>query len=203
MTILTSTTSITRIIKRASGNPSYEWANTYETALISGPGSISDIQNFLLALKQAEVDMHTSNVEFVRAIYSTWAPDSEPYDPSSFLVLDLGLEAGGRIAADDVLPRNFALHAKRSALTRPLRKVVLSWSVRRGGSNNQLDLGSNPRSCSGGGIFKPVSRFVWGVEGCRCGNGGRGVNTSSNLSNWSYPKHPCYYGVDSKRGEHC
>lgn len=75
-----------RVYKQLTANPAVSWANTYEFRA----GSTTTNAELLLAVIRAvafESELHLTDVQFTRAILSTWVPDGEPYDPTTFVSL--------------------------------------------------------------------------------------------------------------------
>lgn len=104
---------IIRTFKRAVGNPSYEWVNTYE-CFVTVPGDATQWATIATAFYVAEAEVHTENVEYTKVTISSWEPDSVPYNPNSFLVLDVPLYPGQLTLTSDPEPRNMTLSVKRS-----------------------------------------------------------------------------------------
>jgi len=73
-----------RVIKSHTSNPDRKWANTYEFKALAG-GDEGDLLAVGLTLVAFESGMAYPYVKFERLTISTWAPDSVPYDPESFI----------------------------------------------------------------------------------------------------------------------
>jgi len=79
---------ILRIVKYLATNPDNKWVNSYEfTALADG--TTTELLALAGDFVQFEAAIHDDGVKFDRAIVSTWAPDSVPYDPTAFLTVPL------------------------------------------------------------------------------------------------------------------
>lgn len=103
------------IVKRAIGNPSYPWRNTYEIN-VTAPIDTVGAANIASAIMTAEANFHGENVEYVKAVMSSWEPEApgELYDPETFVVVPaVGLY--GQVNLDDPLPRNITLLVRRAA----------------------------------------------------------------------------------------
>ena len=109
---------IIRTFKVATGNPSYEWGNTYE-AHLEGGAEAEAFVTALQAILTAEAAVHVDAVRFTRATASTWVADSTPYDPESFIVVDAPADLTGALdlAEGEYLPRNICLNVRRSVPT--------------------------------------------------------------------------------------
>jgi hypothetical protein len=85
-----------RIIKYHALNPDRKWASTYEFNAI-GTGSEDELLALGVALVSFEAAFHRDTILFDRLLISTWAPDSKPYNPSTFI--SSGLSAVGLVGA--------------------------------------------------------------------------------------------------------
>ena len=100
-----------RMYKRYSG---FTWANTYEVqAQQTFPSSFFALRNMVEALANLEAVIHLQGVILDRGVVSTYAPDSEPYNPDSFVTFSLGLTAG-RPVVGEVLPLEMCLYVRRN-----------------------------------------------------------------------------------------
>lgn len=63
------------------------WTNTYE--IISGGTNPTELVAVGDALVAAERGLHLTDVNFLQYTISTWAPDSHPYNPESFVTYTL------------------------------------------------------------------------------------------------------------------
>lgn len=71
-----------RIFKSVVGKPEVNWVNTYEiTTLEDIDYAAGEAQ--VAVIIAAEAAIHLNIVQFDRATISTWAPDSQPYDPEA------------------------------------------------------------------------------------------------------------------------
>lgn len=108
---------IFRVHKRATGNPDYQWINTYEAQSgTTGWDSYTLLDAVANELVDGEALIHTGLVEFTRVVYGTWTAESE-YEPESFRVVELTNTFGTRAVAGDILDRSFCLLVKREAET--------------------------------------------------------------------------------------
>lgn len=78
---------ILRIFKRKTTNPSIVWSNSYEFVAYAG-GGLSDLLTCAQEFMAFEQELHCTSTEFVRQTFSTWVPDSRPYNPANFVVWD-------------------------------------------------------------------------------------------------------------------
>jgi hypothetical protein len=119
MTLITEPYSTIRTYKRAVGNPSFVWQNTYELDWTQGetPGTSNAWLTILEGMLEAERQLHTANVEFVKAVGSSWSPlppGPQQYDPEEFCVyLPDEPSLGTRTVSGDPLPRHCALYVKK------------------------------------------------------------------------------------------
>jgi len=103
-----------RTYKTYSG---FGWANTYEVqAAIQPVNSITAIESVALSFVALERQIHLVGVVVDRVVVSTYVPDGQPYDPSSFTTIPVSLQ-GQRLAPAEVLPLELALFVRRNAPT--------------------------------------------------------------------------------------
>jgi hypothetical protein len=77
-----------KIFKSFVDAPEKEWSNSYE---VNGPGAI-DLQfatATVNAIVAGERSIHRTYVEFIRGVVSTFVADSAPYDPNTFVTVDI------------------------------------------------------------------------------------------------------------------
>lgn len=76
------------LTKALIANPAIRWRNTYEAFFDEGssPGS-SALEDLAAALLEFEKIIHLTGVQFVQTTISTYAVDSTPYDPESFITI--------------------------------------------------------------------------------------------------------------------
>ena len=112
---LTDDRFVVRVIKAHNDNPSDTWANSYEfKATVDG----SEAQLLILGNVVVEFErlMHKNVVGFKRLTISTWEADSVPYDPESFI--SVNLNAVGAIGVvSGVAPLNECLSVARVCAT--------------------------------------------------------------------------------------
>lgn len=73
-----------RVIKSHLNNPDNKWANSYEFRAVVG-GSEDELLELGIAVVMFEQALHQIAINFDRLLISTWAPDSKPYNPESFI----------------------------------------------------------------------------------------------------------------------
>lgn len=151
MTVLSATKMFTiRLWKRAVGNPSYRWSNTYEVDYEDNPvPTPAQWRAILLNLMDYERSLHTPNVEYVKGVVSSWDPNGPetPYEPGSFLVRRATAGTyGNRLVVGQPLPRHIALHIARSPETGLEGKLHFRGALVENDieSTNALDLRLNP-----------------------------------------------------------
>jgi hypothetical protein len=104
---------IFRVTKYLSTNPANKWANSYEFRAAAG-GDEGDLLALGNLLVQFEARFHHNVVIFDRILISTWAADSVPYDPATFI--SSTLTATGAIGpVTDLLALNQCLSVARIA----------------------------------------------------------------------------------------
>jgi hypothetical protein len=93
---------VIRVIKYLSTNPDNKWANSYEFQATAG-GDEGDLLTLGNVLVQFEATFHRTAVVFDRILISTWAEDSVPYDPATFISSTLtatgAVAIGGQLQA--------------------------------------------------------------------------------------------------------
>jgi len=93
-----------RIIKHLTTNPFNKWANSYEFKAYSS-SSEALLTSLLQSVVRFEVAIHHNVVQFDHMVISTWAPDSVPYDPESFVSVPL-VQVGNVGPGSDLLGLN-------------------------------------------------------------------------------------------------
>lgn len=101
-----------RVYKYLQTNPALRWANTYEF-IVNSPPTEADLQACADALRLFEAAIHYSDTRFDRCVLSTWVPDGEPYDPTSFVTLPL-VGSGSQTDTSDTLSLNHVLFVRRT-----------------------------------------------------------------------------------------
>jgi len=86
---------IFRIWKNHTSDPSVRWVNTYE-ARFTADGTTGDLSSLVAGLVSFEQALAFETTHFLYATVSTWEEDSHPYNPDSFMTVDLGA-AGLRV----------------------------------------------------------------------------------------------------------
>lgn len=79
---------VIRVIKHYTTNPSRQWANTYEF-VANESGELGDLSSLSANVVLFERAIHNTFTEFDRVVVSTWSPDSTPYNPDNFYVVEL------------------------------------------------------------------------------------------------------------------
>lgn len=76
------------LTKTLVANPAVRWRNTYEAFFDEGASaSSSALEDLAASLLEFEKIIHLSGVQFVQTTISTYAADSKPYDPESFVTI--------------------------------------------------------------------------------------------------------------------
>jgi hypothetical protein len=100
-----------RIYKQYVG---FSWANNYEvqaTTNVNDPAqSLADMVDRLVVLERL---LHLQGVIIDRATVSSYAPDSQPYDPDTLTTFPYSL-SGQRSAPGEVLPLELCLFVRRN-----------------------------------------------------------------------------------------
>lgn len=79
-----------RLYKRLATNGSIEWSNSYELQDFEATGDVGRYSDMASLMAGAEALIHKTNVQYVRAVVSTYTQDGKPnYNPQSFYVKDL------------------------------------------------------------------------------------------------------------------
>jgi hypothetical protein len=93
----------------------FSWANTYEVqAAVEPVNSVTAIESLAAAFVSLEQQIHMSAVVIDRIVVSTYVPDGQPYNPSSFTTIPVSLP-GQRVNTSEVLPLELALFVRRNA----------------------------------------------------------------------------------------
>lgn len=105
-----------RVYKRLASNPAVVWANSYElSADTPRSGGAEAGRDAAIAIANWEALFHQSQVEFDRAVFSSWVPDGTPYDPTTFAVRPISGLAGARsIGGTEPLPLQATLFLRRN-----------------------------------------------------------------------------------------
>jgi len=101
-----------RTYKTFSG---FGWANTYEVqAAVSPLNSITAIEALATSFVALERQLHLVGVTIDRVVVSTYVPDGQPYNPSSFTTIPVSL-GGQRPVVSEPLPLELSLFVRRNA----------------------------------------------------------------------------------------
>jgi len=93
----------------------YSWANTYEVQSVTEPlNSISAVESLAFAFVGLEQQIHLQGVIIDRIVVSTYVPDGQPYEPTSFTTIPVST-SGQRSPGSDVLPLEMCLFVRRNA----------------------------------------------------------------------------------------
>lgn len=108
------------ITKCLVANPAVRWRNTYE-AFYDGddPPVSSWIMDLATALLEFEQLIHLTGVQFVQTTISTYAEDSRPYDPESFITIPHSADTVGArtIGQSQPLDLTAAFYVRRQVPT--------------------------------------------------------------------------------------
>lgn len=108
------------ITKSLQANPAVRWRNTYEARFETGSTPAQDdLLGLADALLHYEQDLHLPGVTFVQTVISTYAQDSDPYDPLAFQTIPhpgglIGQRAAG---GTDPLDLTAAFYVRRQVAT--------------------------------------------------------------------------------------
>jgi hypothetical protein len=95
----------------------FGWANTYEVqAAVEPVNSITAIESLAASFVALEQGLHLPGVVIDRVVVSTYIPDGQPYNPSSFTSIPFSVP-GQRGATGEPLPLELALFVRRNAST--------------------------------------------------------------------------------------
>jgi len=93
----------------------FSWANTYEVqAAIEPVNSNTAIQALVSSFVTLERALHIDGVIVDRVVVSTYVPDGQPYNPSSFTSIPVSLNSQ-RPAVAEVLPLELTLFVRRNS----------------------------------------------------------------------------------------
>jgi len=100
-----------RVYKQHAG---FGWANTYEVqAAVEPINSVTAIETMASAFVSLEQLIHLTPVTIDRVVVSTYIPDGQPYNPSSFTTIPVSLP-GQRTVSGDFLPLELCLFVRRN-----------------------------------------------------------------------------------------
>jgi len=108
------------IVKSLVSNPAVRWRNTYEAFFTDGGEPLSSV---LLDLAEKLLDfeqqLHLSGVQFVQTTISTYLPETDDYDPESFVTIPHPADTvGGRtIGQSQPLDLTAAFYVRRQVPT--------------------------------------------------------------------------------------
>jgi hypothetical protein len=92
----------------------FGWANTYEVQSTTEPvNSVTAIESMASAFVALEQLIHLTPVTIDRVVVSTYVPDGQPYNPSSFTTIPVSLP-GQRAPSGDFLPLELCLFVRRN-----------------------------------------------------------------------------------------
>lgn len=104
---------VVRTIKSLTTNPNNKWANSYEF-VSTAVGTETTLLTLATAVIEFEATLSLSTVRFDRVTVSTWAADSVPYNPETFISTTVTAE-GEVTPATDQLPLNQCMSVARVA----------------------------------------------------------------------------------------
>lgn len=94
----------------------YGWANTYEIMAVNEPAnSVAAVESLAFSLVNLEQQIHLQGVIIDRIVVSTYVPDGQPYEPTSFTTIPVSA-SGQRSPGSDVLPLEMALFVRRNTV---------------------------------------------------------------------------------------
>lgn len=103
-----------RVYKTAGIN--LGWANTYElyaTGPIEGNDVLTELQNLVDTIASFEASQLLSTYRVDRVVVSTWAPDGEPYNPTTFSVYPIGGAGQRSVLGLEPMPLEFCVFVKK------------------------------------------------------------------------------------------
>lgn len=108
-----------RVYKNLSNRQDIVWSNTYEVQAIDASAEgIADANAVADIIVDWEQQFHLNDVQFNRAVFSTWVADGEPYNPASFITIPYDTRIGGASAGvAERLPLQMCLFLRRTAQT--------------------------------------------------------------------------------------
>lgn len=161
-----------RTYKYASRNPSIVWANTYEIYTQSGFEGVSALDAVVVdPIIAFEASIHYDDTVFDRTVVSTFVPDGEPYDPTTFLVRNHSGITGQRSISDGYkLPLNIVLYIKRDVLFGRsgklfYRRCVLDDEVTSPAGTAQLEIGAAIRTIFSTSANNNLGELLAGIDG--------------------------------------
>lgn len=108
------------LTKALVANPAVRWRNTYEAFFDAGStptsSALEDLAETLLAFEKI---IHLTGVQFVQTTISTYAQDSKPYDPESFITIPHPADTVGErtLGAAQPLDLTAAFYVRRQVPT--------------------------------------------------------------------------------------
>lgn len=121
---------IIRVHKSLVTSPLNPWSNSYEFQA-DDPVSTADLQNAALACALWETALTRDLVQYNRATVSTWAEDSHPYDPATFMTVPL-TGTGGLTGEADTLALNQTFRIARTPATGRAGHIFLRAALEEG-----------------------------------------------------------------------
>jgi len=93
----------------------FMWANTYEIVALTDEGTTGEAfwNNVAQRFVTLEQDMHWSFVKIDRVVISSYVPDGQPYNPTSFISLPAGV-FGGYADTFDITPASICLLVRKN-----------------------------------------------------------------------------------------
>lgn len=114
-----------RIYKRLTNRPDVLWANSYELfADVANTSGDLAARQVATSVAIWESQFHLTDVQFDRAVFSTFVPDGQPYDPDNFVSVGL----------TDVLGKR----GQNNSESQPLQVCLLARRVVSWGRNGRL-----------------------------------------------------------------
>lgn len=112
-----------RLFAHELTNPSQTWVNSFEF-VANSTGAVSDLEECASAVMTYMKEMTGNTIYYDRAVFSTWEPDSDPYDPTNLVTFDYGAQAG-IIEIANPLPVNACLSMRRSVSSGRSGKIFI------------------------------------------------------------------------------
>lgn len=110
---------VLRSFKHLNTRPDTTWVNNYEF-VTDAAWSFSDLVQCATNFQAYEQSFHSEHVIFDRWTFSTWAPDSTPYDPTSFMGGSWPVNTAGLVGDStlvDIEPLDVVLWVQRQVAT--------------------------------------------------------------------------------------
>lgn len=97
--LLATQSVIVRTFKSLVANPALTWSNSYEFDADTTLSGTTELETLAFKLVDFERAFHLVGTAFNKITVSTWVPDSQPYDPTSFFTINLNAGSVGTRAS--------------------------------------------------------------------------------------------------------